>query len=398
MILGLDASNIRVGGGLVHLVEILKYIEAYDKRFSQIIIWGNKNTLSQIKKNEKLILCHEPFLDRSIFFRLFWQRFTLPRRIKNSQIDILFVPGGTYLGRFKPFVTMSQNLLPFEIEEIKRYKFSFQWLRLFLLRYSQSKTFKSSNGIIFLTEFAKARVFETVDLSHVESIVIPHGIDYRFNGFVKKQEPLESFTIKNPIKILYVSTIDKYKHQDKLVEAIGLLRAKGYPVEIEFVGSSYPPSFRKLRKMIRKNDPNNSYIKYTDSIPHQDLVTKYKEADIFVFASSCETFGQIVTEAMSAGLPIVCSELSSMKEILQDSAIYFNPLDVVSISEALTKAINSPVLRKSMADKGLKYSKKYTWKNTSYSTFQFIDKIYFSWSKKMQKRKSHQSCLKNPLY
>ncbi|EMN94791.1 glycosyltransferases group 1 [Leptospira interrogans serovar Medanensis str. UT053] len=101
----------------------------------------------------------------------------------------------------------------------------------------------------------------------------------------------------------------------------------------------------------------------------------YHSADIFVFASSCETFGQIVTEAMAAGLPIACSNMSSMKEILLDNALYFNPEDPISIADSLGKLIDSPNLRTKLARNAYKRSKIYSWKKTADSTFEFFHDV-----------------------
>ena len=49
MILGIDASNIRAGGGVTHLVNLLQDAEPLDKGFTKVIIWAGTSTLNQIK-------------------------------------------------------------------------------------------------------------------------------------------------------------------------------------------------------------------------------------------------------------------------------------------------------------------------------------------------------------
>ena len=78
---------------------------------------------------------------------------------------------------------------------------------------------------------------------------------------------------------------------------------------------------------------------------------------------------------MAAGLPIACSNMSTMKEIIKEGAVYFNPLDVDEIENSIIKLINSPSLRSDIALKAFNYSQDYSWSTTSDKTFQFLDKI-----------------------
>ena len=82
-------------------------------------------------------------------------------------------------------------------------------------------------------------------------------------------------------------------------------------------------------------------MNYIGNVKHKDLIRYYNEADIFIFASSCETFGMILLEAMASGLPIACSKISSMPEILKQNGEYFNPKDPESISKAIMKIISN---------------------------------------------------------
>ena len=98
----------------------------------------------------------------------------------------------------------------------------------------------------------------------------------------------------------------------------------------------------------------------------------YKNSDIFLFASSCETFGQIVTEAMSAGLPIACSKKSALPDVLGNAGIYFDPEDSIDIALALKTLILNPELRTKNAIAGYERSKEYSWNKCANETFSFL--------------------------
>ena len=115
MRLGIDASNIRRGGGVTHLVEFLQAARPDLQGIDQVIVWSGGATLSQIKPKPWLTLVHDPVLDRSLPFRWHWQRFVLPSMAQH-QCDVLFVPG-ELRPMSLPVVTMCQNMLPFQPED-----------------------------------------------------------------------------------------------------------------------------------------------------------------------------------------------------------------------------------------------------------------------------------------
>ncbi len=114
MILGVDASNIRGGGGVTHLVELFRAADPVAFGFSQVIVWSGQETLSRVEDRPWLVKSHQSLLDKSLPYRMFWQRFRLSDLARTADCDLLFVPGGSYAGDFGPIVTMSRNMLPFE--------------------------------------------------------------------------------------------------------------------------------------------------------------------------------------------------------------------------------------------------------------------------------------------
>ena len=380
-ILGIDASNIRGGGGITHLIELLKIDNIDIYGFKKVILWGGEKTLSLVEDRKWLIKINHNFLNKSLPFRLIWQLFLLSKNVRKYNCDILFIPGGTYWGIFRPFVTLSQNLLPFEFDELKRYGFSWMCLKMLLLRYSQSNTFKKASGVIFLTNYAET-VVTKISGKLKNSTVISHGIPKRF----KQSNSLVKNEIKE-FKILYVSIIDVYKHQINVVKAINNLRKSGYSVTIDLIGPAYKPELNRLLKVISLIDPNNTFIRYIGHYPYNELHKTYITYDIFVYASTCENQPIILLEAMASGLPIACSNFGPMPEVLEDAGLYFNPEDVCSITIAIKDYLDNLQLRKINSIKSLNLSSNYSWENCSQKTFEYLNKII---SDNYSYKKSHE--------
>lgn len=289
-----------------------------------------------------------------------------------ASCDVLFVPGGTYAGNFRPMVTFSQNLLPFEWRELMRWGWSRMTLKWVLLRITQTHTFRRAEGVIFLTRYARDIVMRVIKTTVGDTTIIPHGINDRFSQRPRKQLPIDHYSIDQPFHILYVSIVDMYKHQWLVAEAVARLRRSGLPVALDLVGPSYLPALERLRNTLAKHDPTGEFVRYVGAVPHSEMHVRYAQADMVLFASSCETFGQIVTEAMSAGLPIACSNRSAMPEVLGDAGVYFDPENPEDIANAVKRLIDSPELRTEKAWAAFERVQQYSWQRCASETFLFL--------------------------
>ena len=153
--IGVDASNIRSGGGLTHLLELLNHLVPEQNNIRQVIVWSNTHTLNQLPEKSWLSKIKHKFLEGSLIGRIYWQVFFFTSSIIENKCDLVFIPGGSFTTSFRPIISMNQNLLPFEWKELFRYGVSLTTLKFILLRLTNKSAFKRSNGIIFLSRYSK---------------------------------------------------------------------------------------------------------------------------------------------------------------------------------------------------------------------------------------------------
>jgi len=372
MILGIDASNLRGGGGITHLIEFLDAAIPQKFGITKVIVWGNSQNLMQLPDKSWLIKKNPKLLNRGHLSSVAWQFFKLARLAKSEDCDVLFVPGGSWVGNFSPIVTMSRNMLPFESDEYIRYGWTLRMLKNVMLRFVQMRSFKKADGVIFLTDYAKRTVLKITGGLCGRDAIISHGLNPRFKINPKIQRTITDYTELNPYRLLYVSIVEQYKHQWSVVEAVHSLRLEGFPIEIEFVGPSYPPALKRLKSVIKKLDPDGRWAHYRGPISYKELDSVYKKADLGIFASSCENMPNILLENLASGLPVACSNRGPMPEILGDAGIYFDPENSVEIANAIRKLIQSPQLRSEKAMEGFELSKKYNWTTCADQTLEFL--------------------------
>ena len=370
--IGIDASNIRLGGGLAHLIELINNLDLQKHDISSVVVWGSNQLLSSLNSYDWLQKINSSFLNKGFFHRFIWQRFIFPKNSINAKCDILFIPGGIFYGKNIPYVTMCQNMQVFEKTEMNREGISFIWLRLKILQIRQTKTLQGSNGVIFLSKHSKNFIKENYPkLNHLNSIIIPHGVHK-----VKKKLVHKESLINSKISILYVSTVKQYKHQWNVVEAVYNLREKGYDIDLNLIGGGDKKAINRMYKAINFNEKYKDSIQFHGNIDHIKLLKIYSQNDLFIFSSTCESFGISLVEAMKSGLPIACSSYGPLPEILRDGGIYFDPLSPFSIENSLERLIREKNTRLILSKKARKYSQTYRWKNCSNDTLNFIAKCY----------------------
>jgi glycosyltransferase involved in cell wall biosynthesis len=370
MIVGVDASNLGPGGSMTHLTNLLAVAKPELHGISRFVVWGGTRNLARLADRPWLQKVPVAALDAGLARRLLWQRFRLPA-LARSACDVLFVPGGNASGRFPPLVTMSRNMLPFEWPELRRYGFSWMTLRLLLLRIGQSRTFRRADGLIFLTEYARRQV-ERIAKLPARVTVIPHGVEERFRIAPREPRPLSACSPERPLRALYVSIIDVYKHPWHVARAVAQLRDEGLPIALDFVGPAYPAALARFRAALRELDPQGRFLRYRGPVAFTELHELLREAELFVFASSCENMPNVLLEGMAAGLPIACSDRGPMPEVLGESGVTFDPERPDDIARAIATLAKDADLRRRCAEAASERARAFSWERCARETLAFL--------------------------
>jgi glycosyltransferase involved in cell wall biosynthesis len=371
--IGIDASRNRSGGAVAHLIGILSEGDPTSFRIGKVHLWAYRSLLNAIPDQPWLTKHSPPALEKSLLKQLWWQRFSFPVEVKLTGCQIVLNADAGTISTVRPAVTMSQDMLSYEPGVIELFGFSKARLRLILLRYMQNRSLRAADGVIFLTRYA-AKVIQQ-SCGHLRSIAyIPHGIGEAF----KQSHQINVWPEAGvrPIRCIYVSNAEMYKHQWEVVKAVSLLRERGNNLTLSLVGGGKGPAQQLLQDTIAAFDPNRVFVEQLAFLPQQELPNHLAQADLFVFASSCENMPITLLEAMAAGLPIACSNRGPMPEVLMDGGVYFDPEDANSIAGAIGQIIQSPALRLTIAQRAKVLSQQYNWKRCANETWAYIAETY----------------------
>jgi glycosyltransferase involved in cell wall biosynthesis len=196
--------------------------------------------------------------------------------------------------------------------------------------------------------------------------VLYSGVDARFCSQVDETERArvrEKYRLERPY-LLSVSTIQPRKNYVRLIKAFArLVPNLASPVSLVIAGGNgwmYEEVYQTVEQLHLQD--RVSILGFT---PDEDLVPLYAMATLFVYPSLYEGFGLPVAEAMACGLPVVCSNASSLPEVGGDAALYFDPCDVDAMADAMRRALTDEPLRKSLRTKGLEQVKQFSWERAA---------------------------------
>ena len=374
-VIGIDASRNRSGGAREHLMGILENLDADALDISNVHIWSYQKLLLALPERPWLIKHTVPALEGGLVRQLWWQLSALSSALKRHGCHILFTTDASSLCRFSPSVVLSQDLLSYEPGIMTKFGWSRARLRLILIRWLQNAAFRRASGVIFLTQYA-ANLIQTASGFLPNTQVIAHGVDPRF---FKKNERAQSLQVAlkdRAIRCLYISNAALYKYQWFVIEAIGLLRKKGFNIQLTLVGGGSGLAQKKVLKQMAVTDPDSQFVIQYPFLPHSKLINHMESTDIYIFASGCEAFGITLLEAMAMGLPIASSNRSSIPETLADGGVYFDPENAEEMAATIEELIASSVLRGKLSKRAQELASLYSWGKCSRQTWEFIVDTY----------------------
>lgn len=370
MVVGIDLHNIRDGGGMNYIRNLLEAADPVADRFAEIHLFGAAKVLDAFPDRLWIIKHAYPELERSLWARLRFVARRLPAEFKAAGCDILYCPGGIAFGNIHPYVTISRNMLPFRSEFWRMYpRFSLERLRLQLLRRRNTATFVDADGMIYLSDTARKVISAALRRQPPRVAVIPHGVDHgRFSGVPRTSAPNPDA----PIAIIYPSRLEPYKHQLEVIAAFSAVMDEFALASLTFCGPANPPYRQQVEEAMVRVDPSGARLRYVGEVPNADLPALYADSDLLLFASSCENLPNILIEAMACGIPICCSSRSPMPEIAQDACVYFDPTQSDQIATAIRDVLRNRAATLKRSHAAMTLAADYSWAKTARRTFALI--------------------------
>ncbi len=215
------------------------------------------------------------------------------------------------------------------------------------------KFVKAQDGILVLDSRDKYWVKEFFGM---DSEVIGNGLDIEKFPFTERKAPEERH-----IKILMHGIFAVHRRFEDGILALKILRAKGYDAYMDIIGdfNSDKNYYKMILSLIREEKLEN-FVNLRGAVSETDLLTAYKECDIFLFPNHLQSWGLAVFEAMASGMPVIVSKTAGASEVLVngENALLIEALSPQDIALKIEKLIKDSELYLNISRNGRAFVEK----------------------------------------
>ncbi len=307
-----------------------------------------------------------------------WEQFVVPRIAKKNLFNWVVCPYNT-CPIFKPrkvkYILVVHDLIFLKnIKELPVSLSMIQNLGRLYRRLILPVCIKKADKIVTVSEYSKAELVDKFSLHEKDVYVVPNCISSTFASRLDELET-KGLTDESTPYILTVTGETASKNLSRLLKAFSVIKGdQGFDdLRLKVVGvkgSSQEYFLELCRSLSIEN-----YVDFFDYIDDDDLIDLYINAKSFVFPSLYEGFGIPLLEAMSLGVPIVCSDTTSIPEVVGDAALMFNPESIDDMANKIAMLLSDEMLQDKFKQCALKQVAKFSENSVMNKVERFWDDV-----------------------
>ncbi len=308
--------------------------------------------------------------------KVVWEQWTGPAAARQAGVDVFHVPHfASPLFPRTPTVVTIHDAIPLRLPLYRAGAKVEAYIRL-VARAAHSATL-----VITISQHAKQDIIDALKLpaERIRVIYEAAGEEYRpvtdpavLAAARKRYGVGERY-------IFYLGGLDQRKNVPQLVRAFAHLYPQLNDPNLQLLISGNPD--RQQGSLFPDPRPVAADLGMSGQIIYrfveeEDKPAMYSGASLFVFPSLYEGFGLTPLEAMSCGAPVVCSNRTSLPEVVGDAAITVDPDNLPELVEAMRRVLTDPALEADLRARSLKRAAQFSWRKTASETVAAYEETY----------------------
>jgi len=330
-----------------------------------------------------------------------WAQIRLPLELRASPQDVYFFPSSVIPLLYQP----AKSVITVHDVAFLFFPDCFSPMLRGWLKIATKRGISKAKKIIAVSESTRQDLITYYGMPPEKVVVVHHGVHEMYRPLqiqmgttskVASISPIEEAHMEptsevDPISvieavkakyriervyILCIGTLQKRKNIPRLLQSFYLLKQRyNIPHKLVLVGQKCPDLpeheiFSTMKQLSLQED-----VVWTGYIAEQDMPALFNGAELFVFPSLYEGFGMPILEAMACGVPVACSNTSSLPEVVGEAGVMFDPYDVDSMTAAIHRALTDEELRTQLRQQGLQRAKWFSWKRCAQKTLDVLEEI-----------------------
>lgn len=329
-----------------NLVKNLSTENSRQKKIDQIVILGNERNRDDFAI-DGVSFVSVPYDPSSKIYAILWELFWVKNYIRKYQGDKILFPRGYIPAFFKGKATIIiHDLIPFYYHE--HFPGVFNPLENFYIMNRLKASIKGAERVITISEYSKEEIIQRIPSAKEKVTVIYNGYNRlsvsNREAFVKKEDYIIAMTSKLPHK-----------------NAKGIMQAyKEY-----FVSAEHPLPMKVVGVSGTEEFDMGEAADYVSCYPYvkddQELSEMIAGGCLFLFLSLIEGFGFPPLEAMDLRVPVICSDRTSLPEVIGEAALQVNPENPKEVAAKMIELLHDEQLQKELVKKGIGNCERFSW-------------------------------------
>lgn len=370
----LEGKRTGVGRYLANLLEIWSKEnkdDIYDVYFKNQI--PNDAFLRQKNVNSHLVSA-----PKLIDVGPIWENIYLPKALsKNTCPDIYFTSNYTlpiFPVRAKQVVTI------FDISYIAHPEW-FPKRQLASLVPLTGPTVRKADVILTGSMATKNEILKYYDVDHEKIKITNLGVDERFlrlndtQGVAQSDRVTDKYKLEGKV-VLFVGLLMNRRNIPQLMESVAnVMKRTGEVLTLVIVGKNHTYPFLDINSLAAKYGISK-HLRWIEYTSDDDVFGLYKAADVFMCISLYEGFNITPLEALGLGVPTICSNMSSLPEVVGEAAYLLqDPRDAVEMTNAMEEVLFNQSLSDELIRKGKIQSSQFSWDRCAKETMAVFEEV-----------------------
>ena len=289
-----------------------------------------------------------------------WTQIGLSLEMIFNPVDVLFIPAHIIPWVFPKKTVVTVHGLEYEFCP-GAYSF---WERLYM-RFFIKRSCRKASRIIAVSENTKKDLVDLYKIPTEKIEVVYEGYNKSLKSKVKSLKSRLDGAL-NQKYFLFLGRLEERKNILGIIKAFEIFKEK-YKLPHKLVLAGKPGhGYNSIKSKIKslKSEAGKDIIEL-GFVSEKEKWQLLQNADVFLFPSLYEGFGLPILEAQSVGTPVVTSNVSSIPEVVGESAVLVEPKDYQALAESMYKMVSDENLRNDVVEKGYENVKRFSWKKCS---------------------------------
>jgi glycosyltransferase involved in cell wall biosynthesis len=296
-----------------------------------------------------------------------WFDFSIPRVLKKYKVDLFLSPDGYLSLRTK----VPQLAVIHDINFVHRPE-DLPWLIEKYYNYFFPKFARIAKRIATVSFYSKEDIARSFKISYDKIDVVYDGINQIFEPLSEKEKTIVRKKYTGGVEyFLFVGALHPRKNISGLLNAFDAFKIDtNNDIKLIIVGGEMHKTgdiFETYENMRYKKD-----VIFTGRVATKELHDIFGAALALTFVPFFEGFGIPVVEAMTAGVPVICSNTTSIPEVGGNAVIYADPMKIDQITNAMLKIASDKELRQELIEKGFEQKNKFSWDETAHLLWESV--------------------------